>query len=182
MQKQFPSGQFTLDNTAYTTTTLVQALQSLIDAINAVNTAQANAKEAVATMGATVAKVGPIVSSALQEQPALTTFGSATTTLALVRPGAPQGSGAAHGSGDRDRRGEGGGHAHRAWDGEQEEEAHRLGQRDRDQSDPDHVVHRRRAVPERGALEAAVPVSASATPIVPAVNGGNDRSSSVSEP
>lgn len=81
LQKQFPSGQFTLENTAYTTATLVQAIQSLIDAINAVNTAQANAKVAVATMGATVAKVGPIVLALKRNL--LSMFGNATNTLAL---------------------------------------------------------------------------------------------------
>jgi len=81
LQKQFPSGQFTLGNTAFTTATLVQALQSLVDAFNAVTAAQATAKVAVATLAATLAKVGPIV-LALQHN-LLSMFGNATDTLAL---------------------------------------------------------------------------------------------------
>jgi hypothetical protein len=81
LQKQFPNGQFTLGNTAFTTATLVQALQSLIDAINAVNTAQANAKVAVTALGVTVAKVGPVV-LALKNN-LLSMFGNATNILAL---------------------------------------------------------------------------------------------------
>ena len=81
LQKQFPNGQFTLGNTAFTTATLVQALQSLIDAINAVNTAQANAKVAVTALGVTVAKVGPIVLALRRNLLAM--FGNATDTLAL---------------------------------------------------------------------------------------------------
>jgi hypothetical protein len=81
LQKQFPSGQFTLGNTAFTTATLVQAIQSLVDAINAVNTAQANAKVAVAALGVTVAKVGPIVLALRRNLLAM--FGNATDTLAL---------------------------------------------------------------------------------------------------
>ena len=76
LQKQFPNGQFTLGNTAFTTATLVQTLQSLIDAINAVNTAQANAKVAVTALGVTVAKVGPVV-LALKNN-LLSMFGNAT--------------------------------------------------------------------------------------------------------
>jgi hypothetical protein len=81
LQKQFPSGQFTLDNTAYTTATLVQALQSLIDAINAVNTVQADAKVAVATMGAKAATVGPLALALRRNL--LSMFGNAANTLAL---------------------------------------------------------------------------------------------------
>ena len=81
LQKQFPNGQFTLGNTAFTTATLVQTLQSLIDAINAVNTAQANAKVAVTALGVTVAKVGPVV-LALKNN-LLSMFGNATNILAL---------------------------------------------------------------------------------------------------
>jgi hypothetical protein len=81
LQKQFPSGQFTLGNTVFTTAALVQAFQSLIDAFNAVTTAQANAKVAVATLRATVAKVGPVI-RALKNN-LLGTFGNAADILAL---------------------------------------------------------------------------------------------------
>ncbi|HEY3822343.1 MAG TPA: hypothetical protein VGL81_34495 [Polyangiaceae bacterium] len=81
LQKQFPSGQFTLENTEFTTATLVQALQSLVDAINEVNTAQAAAKAAVAKLGVTVSKVGPIALAL--KRTLLSMFGTATTTLIL---------------------------------------------------------------------------------------------------
>ena len=81
LQKQFPNGQFTLGNTVFTTAALVQTLQSLIDAINAVNTAQANAKVALAALGVTVAKVGPVVLALKRNL--LSMFGDATDTLAL---------------------------------------------------------------------------------------------------
>jgi hypothetical protein len=48
--KHFPNGQFTLGNAAYTTATLVQVLQSLVDALNAVNTAHASVKDAIAAL------------------------------------------------------------------------------------------------------------------------------------
>jgi hypothetical protein len=81
LQKQFPNGQFTLGNTAFTTAALVQAIQSLIDAITAVNAAQASATIAVATSRATAAKVGPIVLALKRNLLAM--FGSAADTLAL---------------------------------------------------------------------------------------------------
>jgi hypothetical protein len=81
LQKQFPNGQFTLGNTAYTTTTLAQALQSLIDAIDAVNTAQAQATVAVAALRDTEEKVGPIVGALKLNLLAM--FGDAVDVLAL---------------------------------------------------------------------------------------------------
>ena len=81
LQKQFPNGNFTLGNTAYTTATLVQAFSSLIAAINAVNTVQANAKVAVATLKAVTAQVGPVVLALTRNLQSM--YGSATDTLAL---------------------------------------------------------------------------------------------------
>jgi hypothetical protein len=81
LQKQFPNGNFTLGNTAYTTVTLVAALMSLINAINAVTAAQASAKVAVAALRATSAQVGPIVLALKRNL--LATFGDAADTLAL---------------------------------------------------------------------------------------------------
>jgi hypothetical protein len=81
LQKQFPNGKFTLGNTGYTTKTLVQAFQSLISAINAVNTAQANAKVAVAALRAATAQVGPVVLALKRNLQSM--YGSATDTLAL---------------------------------------------------------------------------------------------------
>ncbi len=46
-EKHFPNGSFTLGNTAYTTATLVLALQSLEQGLAALSAAQANAKDAV---------------------------------------------------------------------------------------------------------------------------------------
>jgi hypothetical protein len=81
LQKQFPNGNFTLGNTAYTTVTLVAALMSLINAINAVTAAQASAKVAVAALRATSAQVGPIVLALKRNL--LATFGNAADILAL---------------------------------------------------------------------------------------------------
>ena len=81
LQKQFPNGNFTLGNTAYTTATLVQAFNSLIAAINAVNTVQANAKVAVATLKAVTAQVGPVALALTRNLQSM--YGSATDTLAL---------------------------------------------------------------------------------------------------
>jgi hypothetical protein len=81
LQKQFPKGQFTLGNNVYTTATLVQAIQSLIDAIDAVTTAQANATVAVAALRDAMAKVGPIVLALRRNLLAM--FGDAADILAL---------------------------------------------------------------------------------------------------
>jgi len=81
LQKQFPNGNFTLGNTAFTTATLVAALESLINAIDAVTTAQASAKVAVAALRATSAQVGPTVLALKRNL--LATFGTASDTLAL---------------------------------------------------------------------------------------------------
>jgi hypothetical protein len=79
-QKHFPSGSFTLGNVPFTTTSLVQLLQSLADAIAAVNTAQAGAKAAVAAMRATHTNVNPVIAEFTKWLRA--TFGTATSTLA----------------------------------------------------------------------------------------------------
>jgi hypothetical protein len=60
-QKHFPSAQFTLGNTVYTTANLVQIFQDLIAATAAVTPAQATATDAVAARRAMEAKVGPII-------------------------------------------------------------------------------------------------------------------------
>jgi hypothetical protein len=59
LQKNFPNGGFTIGNTAYTTASLVQLLESLADAITAVNAAQANARDAAAALRSAKATVGP---------------------------------------------------------------------------------------------------------------------------
>jgi hypothetical protein len=60
-QKHFPNGSFTLGNATYTTASLVQALQGLADALTAVNAAHAGVKDSVAALGATQAKVAPLL-------------------------------------------------------------------------------------------------------------------------
>ena len=60
-QKHFRNGQITLGNTAYTTATLVQALQSLADAITAVNAAHASVTDGLAALRATDTKVVPLI-------------------------------------------------------------------------------------------------------------------------
>ena len=63
LQKHFPGGQFMLGNATYTTLMLVPLVQSLIDAINKVNAAQASARDAVTAMRAVKANVGPTISA-----------------------------------------------------------------------------------------------------------------------
>jgi hypothetical protein len=79
-QKHFPNGQFTLGNTAYTTATLVQALQSLADAIIAVNAAHASVKDGLVALRATDTKVVPLIR-------AYTSFLRATFTTATAELG-----------------------------------------------------------------------------------------------
>jgi hypothetical protein len=80
LQKHFPNGQFTLGNVAYTTSDLVGLFQSLIAAINAVNAAQAIAKDDVAAMHGVEAKVDPIYRALTHNL--RTTYGTVTQTLA----------------------------------------------------------------------------------------------------
>jgi len=60
-QKHFPSGQFTLGNTAYTTASLVQTLQSLADALTALTAAHASLKDGGTALRATATKVDPVI-------------------------------------------------------------------------------------------------------------------------
>jgi hypothetical protein len=80
LPKHFPSGSFTLGNTAFTTASLVQLFQSLADAITAVNTAQASAQEAVSAMRGLQANVGPVFLAL--KRVLLSTYGTAAQTLA----------------------------------------------------------------------------------------------------
>lgn len=77
LQKRFPNGQFTLGKVAYTTATLVQLFESLIAAINAVNAAQASAKDAVMAMRGSEAKVNPVLRDL--ERFILSMFGTTAT-------------------------------------------------------------------------------------------------------
>src|SRR5258708_23778363 len=60
IEKHFPNGSFTLGNTAYTTATLTQALQSLANAYSDLNAAHARVKDARLTLTAMQTKVGPL--------------------------------------------------------------------------------------------------------------------------
>ena len=81
LQKQLPNGSFTLMSTDYTTATLVQALQGLIAALTAVETAQAGAKAALVNWGAEDAKLSPIVQAL--KRTLLSMYANAPDTLAV---------------------------------------------------------------------------------------------------
>jgi hypothetical protein len=78
-QKHTPNGQFTLGNAAYTTSSLVQLLGSLVAAMTAQNTADATAKDALLAVSAADAKVKPIVSA--YRKYLLATYGNAVQIL-----------------------------------------------------------------------------------------------------
>jgi len=78
-EKHFPNGQFTLGNTAYTTATLVQTLQSLADAITALDTAHSAVKDGVAALRAMETKVDPVIRAYVTFLRA--TFSTATAQL-----------------------------------------------------------------------------------------------------
>ena len=61
LQKQLPSGSFTLVSTAYTTPALVTALQGSITVLTALNAAHAALKVALAAWDAEDAKMGPVI-------------------------------------------------------------------------------------------------------------------------
>jgi hypothetical protein len=78
-QKHFPNGSFTLGNTAYTTASLVQALQGLVDAFTAVNAAHTSAKDAVSALGTMETKMAPLLRDYVNFLRA--TFSTATAQL-----------------------------------------------------------------------------------------------------
>jgi hypothetical protein len=59
--KHFPNGTFTFGNTAYTTATLVQALQTMEQVLVASNAAQASAKDALTALRVNETTSGPLV-------------------------------------------------------------------------------------------------------------------------
>jgi hypothetical protein len=61
LQKQLPSGSFTLVSTVYTTAALVTALQGTITTLMAVTAAHAALKVTLAAWDAEEAKMGPVV-------------------------------------------------------------------------------------------------------------------------
>jgi hypothetical protein len=60
-KQHFPNGSFTLGNTAYTTASLLAALQGYADTLVALNAAHAGVKDAVKTVNAKATTVTPIV-------------------------------------------------------------------------------------------------------------------------
>ncbi len=60
-EKHFPNGSFTLGNTTYTTASLVQAFQVLVDALTALNAAHSSTKDAVIALQAADTKVAPLL-------------------------------------------------------------------------------------------------------------------------
>lgn len=81
LQKQLPNGSFTLMSTVYTTAVLVTALQGLIAALTAVDTAQAGAKAALVIWEAEAAKMGQLVLAL--KRTLLTMYANAPDTLAV---------------------------------------------------------------------------------------------------
>jgi hypothetical protein len=61
LQKQLPSGTFTLVSTAYTTPALVTALQGTLTTLTALTAAHAALKVAAAAYAAEGAKMGPVI-------------------------------------------------------------------------------------------------------------------------
>jgi hypothetical protein len=78
-QKHLSSGTFTLGGIAYTAASLVPLLQSVADAITAVNSVQASAKDTVAALQGTEAKVGPVIQA--YKRFVRVTFSNVTQTL-----------------------------------------------------------------------------------------------------
>ncbi len=79
-QKHFPNGSFTLGNTTYTSTSLVQVFQGLVTAMLARSAAETGAKDALTAQQAAQAQVSPILRA--YEHLVLVTFAGATQTLA----------------------------------------------------------------------------------------------------
>ena len=78
--KHFPTGSFTIGNTTYTSASLVQVLQGLVNAMLARNAAETGAKDALKAEQATQTQAGPIVRA--YERLVLAAFANATQTLA----------------------------------------------------------------------------------------------------
>jgi ABC-type transporter Mla subunit MlaD len=64
--KRFPNGQFTLGNVVYTTSSLVQLLGSLANAMTALNTAQAAVKDALLALDGLEPTVRPVMQAYLK--------------------------------------------------------------------------------------------------------------------
>ena len=75
-----PNGNFTFGNTAYTTASLLQVLQGLVDVMTALDAAQLGARDALAAKLAMDAKVDPVIRAYKRFLKAM--FTGATQTLA----------------------------------------------------------------------------------------------------
>jgi hypothetical protein len=80
LQQHFPSGSFTLGNAAFTTASLVQELQSLVDAMQKTDAAEASAKDLRAALHTREVQVRPIITDLQHFVRA--TFANATQALA----------------------------------------------------------------------------------------------------
>jgi hypothetical protein len=80
IQANFPNGSFTIGNTAFTTASLVQALEAKAEAIQSLNAAQAAARDAVAKLRSVEAEVDPIIADVHRFLAAV--FGASVTKLA----------------------------------------------------------------------------------------------------
>jgi hypothetical protein len=78
--KHFPSGSLTFGNTTYTSASLVTLLQSVVDAMTALNAARLAAKHALTTLQGIVGQVEPVIQ--VYEHFVQATFASAAPTLA----------------------------------------------------------------------------------------------------
>jgi hypothetical protein len=81
LQKQLPSGSFTLVSTVYTTPALVTALQGTVATLVAVTTAHAALKVALAAYDAEDAKMGPVILALRRTLESM--YANAPDTLAL---------------------------------------------------------------------------------------------------
>jgi hypothetical protein len=78
--KHFPNAQFTLGKTAYTTASLTQLLQGLLNAINVAIAAHASVTDALRALAQVDAQVAPVIR--LYKRYVLSMFGDATQDLA----------------------------------------------------------------------------------------------------
>jgi hypothetical protein len=79
-QKHTPTGSLTFGGATYTSATLVQLLQSLVDAMTAHDEAEASAKDLLAALRDVDAKVHPVLGA--YKKYLVATYGNATQTLA----------------------------------------------------------------------------------------------------
>ncbi|HZU83080.1 MAG TPA: hypothetical protein VE987_09200 [Polyangiaceae bacterium] len=79
-KQHFPNGSFTLGNAAYTSESLVQKLQLLVDAMQKANAAEISAKDLRKAQRDTAAQVDPLIAD--YQRFLLAAFATATPTLA----------------------------------------------------------------------------------------------------